>query len=196
MHSFHTLPPACLHSSFFSTLRLTVILCGWALSLWASAETIPLQAQEMPINIETQTAMFRKIFVFNRTMEGKKVKVLVVYNNASASLVEGVTAGFQAQGIETLAAREDAVERTLKDNKGKIHALYIMPAVLSSFDKLCAEHQILSITGVPTLTRAGKASVALGVRNGKPSIVVHLQQLKGEGQELSASLLQIAQIVQ
>jgi hypothetical protein len=164
--------------------------------LWASAETIPLQAQEMPINIETQTAMFRKIFVFNRTMEGKKVKVLVVYNNASASLVEGVTAGFQAQGIETLAAREDAVERTLKDNKGKIHALYIMPAVLSSFDKLCAEHQILSITGVPTLTRAGKASVALGVRNGKPSIVVHLQQLKGEGQELSASLLQIAQIVQ
>jgi hypothetical protein len=129
-------------------------------------------------------------------MEGKRIKTLIVYNTASAALVEELSAAFQARGVETLAVREDAVERTLKEHKGKIHALYIMPGVVNLFDKLCAEYQILSITGVPALARSGKASVALGVRNAKPSIIVHLQQIKSEGQDVSASLLQIAQIVQ
>ncbi|MCS6808646.1 MAG: YfiR/HmsC family protein [Candidatus Kapabacteria bacterium] len=129
-------------------------------------------------------------------MEGKRIKILIVYNSTSSALVDGISAAFQSRGIETLAVREDAVERTVKEQKGKIQALYITPGLSSSFDKLCSEHQVLSITGVPTLTRLGKASIALGVKSGKPSIIVHLQQLKGEGQEFSASFLQIAQIVQ
>lgn len=149
-------------------------------------------AQEMPIRVEAQAEIFRRIFLFNKSFEGKKkLKVAVVYSAISADVKDAAVAAFQAQGINAVALTESALEKNLSD----VQIVYITPGVMNA-DKICAQNRILSITGIPTLTRNGKASIALGTKNGKASIIVHRQQLKNESQEMSAELLQMAQVIQ
>lgn len=149
-------------------------------------------AQEMPIRIETQAEIFRRIFLFNKSFEGKKrLKVVVVYNTVSAEAKDGIVAAFQSQGLDAVAVTESALEKNMND----VQAVYIAPGVTTA-DRLCSQYRVLSITGIPTLTRNGKASIGLGTKNGKASIIVHRQQLKNESQEISAELLQMAQVIQ
>ena len=151
-----------------------------------------LAAQEMPIRVETQAEIFRRIFLFNKSFEGKKkLKVAVVYSSVSAETKDAIVAAFQAQGISAVAIPESALEQNIDD----VQAVYISQGVLTA-EKVCAQFRILSITGIPTLARNGKASIALGTKNGKASIIVHRQQLKNESQQMSAELLQMAQVIQ
>ena len=54
---------------------------------------------------------------------------------------------------------------------------------------------ILSISGVPELAEKGEVSVALGIENDKPKIIVNLERAKSEGHQLSADLLKLAKII-
>ncbi|MDW8218924.1 MAG: YfiR/HmsC family protein [Bacteroidota bacterium] len=146
----------------------------------------------MPLRIETQAEIFRRVFLFNKSFEGKKkLKLAVVYSSISSDIKDSLVAAFEAQGIATTAVLESALEKSIAD----VQVVYISPGVLN-VEKICAQHRILSITGIPMLARTGKASIALGIRNGKANIIVHRQQLKNEAQEISAELLQIAQVIQ
>ncbi len=174
--------------SIFNRIILLTVLVFTAL-LGASDY---LAAQEMPIRVETQAEIFRRIFLFNKSFEGKKkLKVVVVYSSVSADTKDGIVAAFQAQGMSAVAVPEAALEQNIDD----VQAVYISQGVLTA-EKICAQFRILSITGIPTLARNGKASIALGTKNGKASIIVHRQQLKNESQQMSAELLQMAQVIQ
>ena len=55
---------------------------------------------------------------------------------------------------------------------------------------------VLSISGVTSNVESGKVAIGLGVEGGKPKIIIHMGQLKAEGQDVSADLLKIATVIQ
>ena len=48
---------------------------------------------------------------------------------------------------------------------------------------------------MPGTVESGKASVGVGLKDGKPEIIVHMGQLKAEGHDISADLLKLARVI-
>jgi hypothetical protein len=149
-------------------------------------------AQDMPVPPELQAAIFKKIFTYDRTLQAKpRWAVLVVFNASSAPLKAQIVKAFYEAGVQTSEARADQAESAISDAA----VVYLAPGV-DQLKDLCRKHGVLSITGVPSIVERGGASVGLGLADGKPRIIVHLQQLKAEGHDLSANLLQLAKVIQ
>jgi len=145
----------------------------------------------MPIPIETQVKIFKKIFQFNLSFRNTRVTVIVAYSRLSAGIKDEIVQAFKEQGIPTRAVQSKDLEKYIS----KARAVYIAPGV-SAVDKLCKEYGVLSITGVPSMVQSGKASVGLGTQNGKPRIFIHKTQSIEENQELSDNLLRLARVIQ
>ncbi len=150
-----------------------------------------LKAQDMPIPIETQVKIFKKIFQFNLSFRNQRVTVIVAYSRLSAGIKDDIVAAFKEQGFPARAVPSKDLEKYIS----KARAVYIAPGV-SAVDKLCKENGVLSITGVPSMVQSGKASVGLGTQNGKPRIFIHKTQSIEENQELSDNLLRLAKVIQ
>jgi hypothetical protein len=167
-------------------IRICALLLFFVFGLLTSAK-----AQDMPIPIETQVKIFKKIFQFNLSFRNKRVTVIVAYSRLSAGIKDEIVAAFKEQGFPARAVPSKDLEKYIS----KARAVYIAPGV-SAVDKLCKENGVLSITGVPSMVQSGKASVGLGTQNGKPRIFIHKTQSLEENQELSDNLLRLARVIQ
>ena len=134
-------------------------------------------SQEMSVPANLQAALFKKIFSFNKTLQGKGNLEVSVIGNGSGEIVSA----FKDAGVNAKSA---------SDASGA-SVVYVMPGSTAPKQK-----GIFSISGVTEYAESGKVAVGLGVEGGKPKIVVNLAQLKAEGQELSADLLKIAKVIQ
>lgn len=77
------------------------------------------------------------------------------------------------------------------------YAVYFLPAVdRTEVKRLCSQHRVLSLSGVPRLAEVGGVSIAVGLKNGRPEILVNLNEAQAEGQELSSELLRLARVIQ
>jgi len=140
---------------------------------------------------ELQVALFKKVFSYDKTIPGGAPKMLVAFTDASAAIKDKVVKAFKDSGMTVSAAKADQ----LSDSVSGVNVLYITPGV-SGANQICQKNGILSITGSPLLVESGEASVGLSVQDNKPKIVVHVRQLKAEGHDLSANLLQLAKLIQ
>ena len=140
---------------------------------------------------DLQVSIFKKVFGFDKTIQPGTLKLVVAFTDSSAALKDQVVKAFQESGVPASAAREEQLSGSLNG----VNVLYLTPGV-SSAKQICQKNGILSITGTPSLVESGEASVGLSVLDNKPKIVVHLKQLKAEGHELSANLLQLAKLIQ
>lgn len=145
----------------------------------------------MPVPPELQAAIFKKVFSYDKTIQGGEAKMIVAFTDASAGIKDQVVKAFKDSGITVSAVKADQLSGSI----GGINVVYIAPGV-SGVKQICQKNGILTITGSPSLVEAGEVSVGLSVMDNKPKIIVHLKQLKAEGHELSANLLQLAKVIQ
>ena len=151
-----------------------------------------LRAEEMALPANLQSAMFKKIFGYDRSFEGQnEFSVLVVYANETSEL-ELILDAFDEVGVTATGVPSEK----LADKIQFASILYVLPGVDTSPVKpLCAEHGVLSISGVPALAEEGEVSVGLGTENGRPRIVVNLGRAKSENHQFAADLLRLSKVV-
>lgn len=167
--------------------------------------------QEMPVPIEIQIPLFKKILTFDRNLKtnvGKEINIGVLYQKGF-KLSSDVKNEFMNQTTPTqdtivglpvnIVAIEYSDEVNLKINLSKydIDILYITPmrAVdLKMISQLCQSDKILSITGVPQYVEDG-ISVGLDIKAEKPQIIINLQSSKAEGADFSSKLLNLAKVI-
>jgi YfiR/HmsC-like len=141
-------------------------------------------AQDMAVPVKLQSVLFKKIFAFDKTLVAKGSYEVAVIGSSS----DEVVAAFKEAGINVKAVSGDQVPADAA-------VVYIMPGV-SSTKQQTASKGVLSISGVTSSVENGDVAIGLGVEGGKPKIIVNMNQLKAEGQELSADLLKISKVIQ
>lgn len=142
--------------------------------------TINILAQEVPANL--QAALFKKIFSFNKTLQAKGVVVAVIGNSSDA-----IVSAFKDAGINAKAINGNQVP-------DGVTVVYVMSGAPTPKTQSAAKG-VLSISGDAAYVEGGKVAIAIGNEDGKPKIIIHLGQLKAEGQELSPDLLKIARVI-
>jgi hypothetical protein len=152
---------------------------------------MPAFTGEATIPPDLQVSIFKKVFGFDKTIQPGTLKLVVAFTDSSAALKDQVVKAFQESGVPVSAAKEEQLSGALNG----VNVLYVTPGIQSA-KQLCQKNGILSITGTSSLVESGEASVGLSVLDNKPKIVVHMKQLKAEGHELSANLLQLAKVIQ
>lgn len=147
-------------------------------------------SQQIPFKV--QTVIFKKIFLFVKTLKTQDMpKVLVVYTDATTSDKDVVIEEFTKLGVNVGAVKNSQISTAISN----YNIIFILPGCTNA--KNAARNAgILSICSDPTLVERGDYSIALADENGKPKIVVNTGSLKAEGQELSSELLKISRIIQ
>lgn len=180
---------------------LTLAVCGARLG-----------AADMTLPAETQIPLLLKALTYDRNLERKGGKELVVgivhdpSNRESATATDAIATAlyrFQNTTVKKLPLRFYTIEYTgaaeferIAKAKG-ISVLYIAPGLdrhIASLLKVCRELGVTTITGVAEYMQKG---VALGVGQvrDRPQVFVHLVSARSEGADFDASLLRIATII-
>jgi hypothetical protein len=152
---------------------------------------LPAFAEDSPVPPELQVAIFKKVFGYDKSIQEGTLKMLVAFTDSSAAGKDQMVKAFKDSGVAVSAAKADQLSGSVSG----INVMYILPGV-SGARQICQKNGILCITGTPSLVESGEASVGLSLLDNKPKILIHLKELKAEGHELSANLLQLAKVIQ
>jgi hypothetical protein len=162
-----------------------IILLMFGIACFAGA----LTAQHMAVPANLQTAIFKKIFGFDKTLQDKgRIEVAVIYGDVAAK--DAIVAAFNDLGIPAVPIKSDQAGSGI----GSATVVYVTPGGVPP-KQLCINNQILSISGVPSFVENGQVSIGLSVEGGKPKIIIHRGQLKAEGQELAKEILSMAKVI-
>lgn len=173
--------------------RCVILAFGLALSPGAP----PAEGAEMA-DPERQSAMFKRVFSYDKDLRGsEKIVVIVVAEAKKGEGVDKVTGVFRKKGMYpaavTTADLTDDLTATLSPSSTVI---YVMPGVEYATVKAFAQAKgFLSISGVRALAENGHVSVSVDVAGDRPEIVVNMAQLSNERHELSAELLKLAHVI-
>jgi hypothetical protein len=160
-----------------------------ALLLLASAAAA---AQTMPVPLNRQTVMFKRVFEYDRTLGGKSPRVLVVHDGGMEDLHD-LLASFEFAKIEAVPVHYSQLGERINGAT----VAYILPGVpAATYLDRCAENAVLTISGLPSLVQKGHVSIAIGAGQGRAEILVHLGRLKAEKHDISAELLKLARVLQ
>ena len=171
-------------------MRLNPILTAVLLS---AVFCDPVAAGDMPVPIKLQVEIFGKVFDYVKTLPAGDRKVLVLYTNETAGIQGDLVQAFQETGVTAAAIHPDQLGTQLTGAT----AVYISPGVPStSASQLCRERGVLSISGLPSLAKTGEVSIGVGMKSGRPEIIVNLGQVRAQGHEVSSDLLRLATVVQ
>lgn len=151
--------------------------------------TIPSKAQEIPVPVNLHVVLLKKVFSLNKNLQGKQVKVVIVFTDASSIIKDEALTGFVAIGIQATACKLPQMAREASD----ADVIYIAPGA-GAAQRFCEDKGILSITGMPSLTENGTTSVAIGIEAGKPKVFIHITRAKAEKQEFSSDLFKVARV--
>ena len=163
----------------------------WVMGLLMSAFLVAtLFAQESAVPINIQVVLFKKIFMFDKSLQGDP-KIVVVYADASQGSKDDIVSAFQQAGLTAFAVKSDQAAARIPEA-----SVVYLAAGAGSAKSLCVRNSLLSISGVTSLVEEGAVAVGIGTESGKPKIVVTLGVLKSEGHELSADVLKMARIIQ
>jgi len=156
-------------------ILITLVIC---------LSSLNISAQDMAVPVNLQAALFKKIFTFNRTLQAKGNFEVAVLGASGNDMV----AAFKEAGVNAKAVAGDQIPAGAA-------VVYIMPGT-NPPSQQSASKSVLSISGVTSNVESGKVAIGLGVEGGKPKIIIHMGQLKAEGQDVSADLLKIATVIQ
>ena len=150
-----------------------------------------------PMSSSSETKFFVKIMNFNTTID--TLKVGVVFDPSSSTSVSSKRRIMNALGnydIEVVSVPISAVDQAKSNN---INAFYLSKG-LGSVDHLARtarKDNIVTFSSDSNLVEEGYASVTVGLSEaGKPKILINLGNLKKEGNNFSAKLLRLANIIQ
>jgi len=188
-----------------------LILATASFSLGGQLSPSMLEAQEMALPIEVQWSLYDRILAFDRGFSER----------ADGGIVVGIL--FQSRYRESLNARNqllDLAQRTPARLGGRsvrlvsieattpreigaqlreegVDVLYITPLRaldLSAIAEISSEQRVLTLTGVREYVHMG-VGLGLGLRGGRPEILVNLRSCRAQGAELSAELLKLSTVL-
>lgn len=154
-------------------------------------------AESMVVPSKIQAALFLKILSYDRKIKSN-IKIGII-NGGSKNDIEQSFESLQGQKISgysfsvTTLSLSDLSSLKSKD----VDILYVTPenkANINTIVKSSRSNGVLTITGVPEYVEQG-VSVGIGVKSGKPEILVNLSSSKAEDRDLSAQLLKLCSIV-
>lgn len=150
-----------------------------------------LRAQEIPVPVKLHIVLLKKVFSLCKTLQGKQIKVVVVFSGTTSIVKDEALTNFTAIGIQATACRVTQLAQEAAD----ADVIYITPGA-DAAQKFCETNGILSVTGMPALTESGKTTVSVGIESGKPKVFIHLPRSKVEKQEFSSDLFKVAKLFQ
>jgi hypothetical protein len=191
-------------------MSVVVGVCGLAAVCLASPTAA--SAQEMALPIEAQWHLYDNILAYDRgfasrTDDGLVVGILYqsrfrVSLNAHDDLLRmGDEGPLRLGGHEVRFVSIEVTTQTevsLRLDQEGVDVVYITPLRASDprgLAQLAAEHGIVSLTGVREYVTQGVA-VGLGLRGGRPEILVNLTSCRAQGMELTAQLLHLATVIE
>jgi len=169
-------------------LRILVFVFGLLSALTSGSAS----AQDSSVPPEIQAAIFKKMFVYVRTLPpGTTPRVLIVYDSDSTKSRDQIRRAFEQLSIQTVSVSVDELPDRLADG-----SVVYVTTPRGSFKELLQKKRLLSITGIPALVERGEVSMGLTLQNDQPKILVNLSKLKAEGHEVASNLLQLANVIQ
>lgn len=175
----------------FKFLRSSCAILLCAVLVLGPMTPVPSPAQDIPVPVQLHVVLLKKVFSLSKTLQGKQIKVVIVFSDASSIVKDEALNGFIAIGIQASACKIAQLAKEADD----ADVVYIAPGVTGA-QKFCEEHSILTITGMPSLIETGKSTVAIGVEAGKPKVYINLARARAEKQEFSSDLFKVAKIFQ
>ena len=177
---------------------LFIVLTGFV--LWAQEE----------VRMDLQVNLFLKILKYDRNItqrgaDGLKLGVLYNPDNKKSvrakqdfekkfnSLDDKSVKDIQVILIPIKGSAE--LSKSIKSYG--INLLYIAPGFDSELSKIldtCSKNKILTMTGVSTYLDKGIA-VGLGVKDGKPEIIINTTVSKSVGADFSSNILKLARVI-
>ena len=182
-------------------LRMLVVL------LLTCGSTIRMQDMELPV--ETQVPLFLKILSYDKNLpkRGEKIVLGVLYqkkyrlSHRTKQEVLEVMEDFKTLSghpIEVIPiALDEAASLSDELARNGVNVLYVAPMRaydVSLITTLSRSVHLLTLTGVPEYVRDG-ISVGLGLKAGRPLILINLEASEKEGAKFHSQLLRLAQIV-
>jgi hypothetical protein len=178
-------PRACSPRAVLSATVGVALVVFFHSPTWALAQPMPLEAK-------LQTAVLKKIFQYDKDVVARGSKVLVLSSPGTDDAAKGVVAAFASVGV----AATSATAKELNAKIGDSAVVYVFAAdYTDQIAEMCAKQKVLSVSGHPELAENGKVSVALGIANSKPEIIVNLSRMKAESHSLPSPLLKLARVV-
>jgi hypothetical protein len=150
---------------------------------------VPCSAQEIPVPVINHVAILKKVLSLSKTLQGKQVKIVIVFVDASSALKDEVLSGFITIGIQATACKVNQMAQEAAD----ADVIYVCPGAVAA-QKFCEDKGILSISGMPSLTESGKVSVGIGLEAGKGKVFINLARSKTEKHEFSSDLFKVAKV--
>lgn len=170
----------------------------------------PLAAQEMEVPMQVQVPILLKVISFDRHLRIRAPRDVVIgvvmQGGNRASLVASEEAvrilsapGTNVDGIPVRVISFDLDRQSVGDvlNNATLTHLYVTPLRAVNIRHL-AEHaraaNVTTMTGVAEHLDRG-LSIGVGLRAGRPKILVNVSASRAEGADLSAELLKLAELV-
>lgn len=170
-----------------------------------------LDAQEARVPADLQVALFAKILSFDRNLAtrcGPVIDITVLYqanNTESREAALGFVAAFEKTPVlisgRTVSVTAVAIERII-DAQATMQSrdpdvVYIAPMrAIGIGDVIHAiiDYGAAAITPVRHYVENG-AAVGVELQGGRPHVLVNLRAARGQGMDLSAQLLKLAELV-
>lgn len=185
---------------------------AWGVALLSWVAPRPVTAQEMALPAETQWSLFDRILAFDRTFPERLEDGLVV----GVLLQERYRASINARD-EFIAASRAIPARVLFEDRVRfvsleltspgelrrrleeegVDVLYLTPVRaqdISQISELSERLGIVTLTGVPEFVEEG-IGIGLGLRGGRPEILVNLGVCRSAGMNLGSELLKLATVI-
>jgi hypothetical protein len=168
-------------------------------------------AQEMPVPMSLQAALFSKVLPFDRNLrrhaQGRIIIGLVYQSrfkmsvdarqefiDAMASLPGEKIGDMPFEVVEIDINKVDLENSVLLDS---VDVLYVAPLRAVGVEQITTvsrTRNILTLTGIPEYVQEG-ISVGIGTKAGKPQVLINLRSARLEHADFSSQLLKISRIV-
>ena len=163
---------------------------------------------DVPVPARLQAQLFAKILGFDRNLDSRAGRTVVIGVLHQRGYRPSLDAGDEIQAaIAALPAGEltlrvvmldaDAADLDALLDAQSLAVLYVTPLRALEVETVAAaarRRSIRTLTGVPAYVRRG-LSIGLGLRDGRPEILVNLEAARAEGANYSSQLLTLVRVV-
>ena len=191
-------------SHLLKMFGMTIVL----IILWS----IGNMAQDMAVPAEVQFPLLAKILTFDRNLQdrvGDEIVIAIVYQrkyrrslNVKDNLFDIINKSsikaIEAIPIQYLSIDLDNTDLAKTVSMNKVDILYITPIRAVSMETITAvsrANKILTFTGVQEYVQSGLA-MGIGIKGGKPNIIINLAAAKIEGADFSSRLLKLVKVIE
>jgi hypothetical protein len=168
------------------------------------------RSQDMDVPVAIQVPVFLKVITFDRQLKaraGAEIVIGIAYQRGNRESVIAKDEAMQAfaaavDGVAGLPVHVEPIDLDdeLLGNAVKrlpLTFLYVTPLRATDIGAIAAvtrAARVTTLTGVPRYVSRGLA-IGVGLRDGRPRILLNLEAARLEGADLAAELLKLATIV-